>query len=114
MTQTHHMSLRSPYFEDMASGRKYVELRLNDEKRKKIQPGDHIIFTHADDKDKHLTVTVVKRTPAPSFAELLTMIPSGSAGSIPDNQLLDTLRTIYSAEQERQHGVVGIHIQLTT
>ena len=44
----HQMKLRPAPFAAIQSGRKTVELRLNDEKRQKIKVGDTIVFTRAE------------------------------------------------------------------
>lgn len=42
---THHMGLFEGPFQSMITGRKTVEVRLNDEKRRHVQVGDLIKFT---------------------------------------------------------------------
>ena len=41
----HRMNLQSGPYEMIKSGRKTIELRLWDEKRRKIKAGDEIVFT---------------------------------------------------------------------
>ena len=43
---THYMNLNPQPFEMIAQGKKTIELRLLDEKRKKIAAGDVLIFTN--------------------------------------------------------------------
>lgn len=41
---THEMKLQPKYFDYILNGTKRIEIRLNDEKRKKIKLGDKINF----------------------------------------------------------------------
>ena len=41
---THEMKLQPKYFDYILNGTKRIEIRLNDEKRKKIKLGDKIKF----------------------------------------------------------------------
>lgn len=45
---TYEMNLNRQPFDMIKSGRKTIELRLNDEKRKNIMAGDRISFTSPD------------------------------------------------------------------
>lgn len=103
------MRVDTPYFSEIASGEKTVELRLNDQKRQGIQVGDTIIFTKNDENTQSLSTIVTDMTLANTFAELLKKIPAGAAGSITKNPSL--LRSFYSEELEKRHGVVAIHIR---
>lgn len=44
----HHMKLKRSPFEKIKNGSKSIELRLNDEKRQKVQIGDFIEFSCLD------------------------------------------------------------------
>ena len=56
----HEMKLREEPFSMMAEGKKTVELRLYDEKRRAIEVGDEICFRHASDEARTLTRYVVR------------------------------------------------------
>lgn len=55
----HKLRLSEEPFAAIASGHKTVESRLYDEKRRKIQLGDCIIFTNVENPSQTITVTVV-------------------------------------------------------
>ena len=42
----HHMNLNPDPYEMIKNGKKTIELRLYDEKRRKIRPSDEIVFTN--------------------------------------------------------------------
>lgn len=71
----HRMKLKIVPFKKIKNGSKTIELRLNDEKRKKVQIGDFIEFSCLDEpKDKIQTrVTALHRFG--SFAELYAVLP---------------------------------------
>ena len=66
----HDMKLKKEPFRKIKNGLKTIELRLNDEKRQKVQVGDYIEFSLIDDATQKLTVRVVALHHFPSFREL--------------------------------------------
>ena len=64
------MNLHKAPFHMIKSGAKTIELRLYDEKRKKIKAGDIIEFLQTDDPSQTLIVQVIDLHVFSSFAEL--------------------------------------------
>ena len=85
----HKMNLTTEPFEQIASGRKTIELRLLDEKRQKLMIGDLIEFTNLSD-NKLLLAEVV----AIQYAK-------------PDDML-----QYYSQDKQDQYKAMGIEIKL--
>ena len=56
----HDMRLRAEPFAKIAAGKKTIELRLYDKKRKQIQIGDTIRFTNCDNCQQPIFVAVEK------------------------------------------------------
>ncbi|MBP6910068.1 hypothetical protein KBC03_00485 [Patescibacteria group bacterium] len=54
----HEMKLHDNGFYRMKSGIKRVEVRLFDEKRRKIAIGDHIMFTNTENPKEQLSTKV--------------------------------------------------------
>ncbi len=111
----HKMKLHSAPFQKIKSGVKTIELRLNDEKRRKIKLGDTIVFTNTSNGDK-LSATVVKLHRFDSFEELYSALPLLKCGYTDED--IDTaqasdMNDYYSTAEQKQYGVVGIEIQLT-
>jgi ASC-1-like (ASCH) protein len=106
------MGLRPEPFEKIKEGTKTIELRLWDEKRRKINVGDIIEFTDTEDASSKIKVTVKSLNKAGSFSELLDRFPIESFGGENKEQLLDRLRDYYSEQEEKELGVVGIEIAL--
>ncbi len=106
----HEMSLGLTQFYNMVkSGAKTVELRLWDDKRRRISIGDTIEFTNGDDK------TVVRVTGlmlSDTFENLFTMFDVRDAGIDDISVALAKIAEIYPLSRQLSHGVVGIKIQL--
>ena len=72
---THIMRLNTSPFEMIASGEKTIELRLNDEKRRKIKIGDEITFVNTENSLKTILVEVIGIYKFKSFKELYANLP---------------------------------------
>jgi len=69
----------------MASGEKTIELRLYDEKRRKISVGDFIRFSNTSDSSKALLAKVKDMFVFESFDELYKSLPLTECGYTPEN-----------------------------
>jgi len=108
------MKLKPSPFEKIKSGEKTIELRLFDEKRKKIKEGDVIVFTNTLNGEK-LSATVTKLHNFDSFADLYQALPLLKCGYTAED--VDTahpsdMEQYYSSEEQKNYGVVGIEISL--
>ncbi len=109
----HSMMLQPEPFEMIKAGKKTIELRLFDEKRRKIQIGDIIIFTNTE-RDEHLEVNVIELMVFDSFEELYNNLPLLECGYIEadiDSASPDDMDAYYSKEMQQKYGVVGIRIK---
>ena len=75
-----NMKLNPSPFTAIETGKKNIELRLNDEKRQQINIGDTITFTNTADSERKLYTKVIALHYAPSFAELFATIPLSVCG----------------------------------
>ncbi len=106
------MKLHPQPFENIKSGRKTIELRLYDEKRRKIKVGDCIRFDLADG-DESVTVEVQKLYLFPSFAALYKSLPLEKCGYDDGTSANPRdMEAYYSKEEEAAFGVVGIEVKL--
>ena len=108
----HHMNLNPSPFGMIKSGKKTIELRLWDEKRQLIAPGDRICFTNTATGET-LTKTVAKLHRFDSFEELYRALPLLQCGYTEEDvhtARADDMAQYYSAEQQRRYGVVGIEL----
>ena len=108
----HAMNLQNRYFDFIKNGTKRIELRLNDEKRAKIQLGEEISFAKND--GEKLTAKVVGLLQYDNFANLFRDFPIEilSDKSMTKNELRKTVEEFYLPEKQREFGVLGIRLEL--
>jgi len=111
----HKMKLNEKPFEDIKKGTKKIEFRLYDEKRRKLQLGDTIRFYKLSDETKTetLEVEIIGLLHYNSFIDLYRdVFLIGADESEILEEKINLMREIYSEEEERKHGVLGISIKL--
>lgn len=108
----HSMKLDPEPFEKIISGRKTIEARLFDEKRRGIKVGDTIKFIKRSDYKNTVSVRVYKLEIFPSFENLFTSYPAEKFGGISAKDLLDKIYKFYSKEDEKKYSVLGIFVKL--
>ena len=106
----HKMNVKEKYYNLLKSGKKTIELRLLDKKRKNIKIGDIIEFSNASDANDKFMSKVTKLYRAVDFSELCKVIDCTMAGFSCDGELISVLETFYPMEKQKELGVVGIEI----
>ena len=109
---THQLKLATEPFNAITSGNKTIESRLYDEKRRKIQIGDQIIFTNRDNLDQTAIVKVVGLLRYATFHDLFSHNDPRKFGGESVEWLENQINEFYSIEDQRLHGVVGIEFIL--
>lgn len=110
----HEMGLYETPFNSIKSGRKTVEVRLHDEKRRKIRLGDTIKFTKLPSDNETLTAEVIGLRKYPTFREMYESIPADDFDVVGDSidEMVEQTYEIYSPEREKQWGTLAITIKL--
>lgn len=111
----HYMKLKDVPFEKIKAGKKTVELRLYDDKRRKINIGDTIIFSNILSENNKLAVIVKDLYIYKSFRDLFKKISPKECGNPSDESIeyaVEHMREYYSLEDEQRYGVIGIKIAL--
>ncbi|MBR5372953.1 MAG: DUF1810 family protein [Oscillospiraceae bacterium] len=109
----HEMKLERKHFEAIRNGTKTDEIRLHDDKRKQVQPGDFIAFSVNGDPTQKIQTEVIALHPYPDFAALFAALPAKSLGfgdAAPDPACM---YDYYAKEAEAEFGVLGIEIRMT-
>lgn len=108
------MGLYEKPFNAVKAGRKTVEVRLNDAKRRKIQIGDTIEFTLVPDKNQTLTVKVINLRQFSSFKEMYESIPASAFDTkhLTVEEMVEQTYDIYTPEREREWGTLAISVQV--
>lgn len=111
----HIMKLQASPFGMIESGKKTIELRLNDEKRQKLKIGDEIEFICTDDADKTVGVRVTNIYHFDNFAQLYKSLPLLKCGYTEDDVRFanpDDMNVYYPPDKQMKYGVIGIEIML--
>ena len=109
---TYVMNLNPLPFETVKSGKKTVEMRLNDERRRYIDKGDFILFVNTETKEE-LFVNFEARYEYHDFYELYANHDKQTIGYSEDDVAdpADMLE-YYTEEKIKEHGVLAILISL--
>ncbi|GAA0497719.1 ASCH domain-containing protein [Salinibacillus aidingensis] len=110
----HNMGLYETPFDSIKSGKKKVEVRLNDEKRRKISVGDTINFTKIPYRNETLTVEVIELREFSTFKEMYESIPASDFDAVGRSieDMVERTYRIYTPEKEKEWGTLAITIQL--
>lgn len=109
----HQMGLYGEYFSSIKVGKKMVEVRLNDDKRRKIKVGDTIEFIKAPKNNETLRAQVAELRKYDTFKEMYEDIPFKDfdcEGWTMEEMIKGTYE-IYTPEQEKQWGTLAITIR---
>ena len=107
----HQMKVANEVFKKFDLGEKVFESRLYDEKRQLINLGDEIIFTCNSDSKKVLKAKVKGLVRYSTFEELFTLHNPKFFGGKNIESLLKEIKQFYSDDQQKEYGVLGIHLQ---
>ena len=110
---THYMNLEPSAFFKIAYGNKTIELRLNDEKRQRINIGDRIEF-RCSEINSIIFAEVIKLHKFSDFEQLYKTLPLEKCGYSKDNlkiaQYTD-MEKYYTKSQIQKYGALGIELQ---
>lgn len=109
---THYMKLVQSAFEKIADGSKTIELRLNDEKRQRINTNDTVIFNCISTKDV-ITAQVCGLHKFTDFEELYKVLPLDKCGyTVAELNTANytDMEQYYTKEQIKKYGTLGIEI----
>jgi ASC-1-like (ASCH) protein len=109
------MKLNTWAFEQISNGSKTYEIRLYDEKRRKIKVGDKIVFSEFPLLENKIEVNVLNLIIADNFEELFTKFNPVLAGWKEEDsprKCAKDMSKYYSREYQESFGVVAIEIRL--
>lgn len=108
----HYMKLQDDPFAKIKNKTKTIEMRLNDEKRKKIKQDDLIEFTNIKSKEK-LLVKVVNLYHYKTFEELYKNHNKISIGYLKEDVPNPSDMSIYYNQSDiKKYGTLAIEIKL--
>ena len=110
----HRMGLFEEPFHSMKTGEKTVEVRLNDEKRRKVKIGDFITFIRLPENGHALVAEVTELRTFPTFREMYEHIPASDFDAVGDSieEMVTNTYELYTPEQEKAWGTSAITLKL--
>jgi len=102
------MHLDSEVFDLIKAGLKTVELRINDAKRQRLKISDEVCFLKRPDNMEQLKVEVTGLQYFKDFEAAFSAYEVKALGYDTLDAIRQTIRGIYSVEEEKALGVVGI------
>lgn len=109
------MKINPNPYQMIKEGRKTIELRLYDEKRRTISDGDIIRFQNIENPKEELRAQVVELYRFDSFKDLYDNLPLLECGYTEDNvkdASPEDMNKYYTCEEQAKYGVVGIRIRV--
>lgn len=110
----HCMHLQPEPFAQIGLGKKRIEIRLFDTKRRRIIAGDTIEFVHAATPKRKVRKVIKAITIAPSFKNLFHSVAVNSIGwldPVTPKIAIQKIRHYYSTEEEKIYGVMALHLE---
>lgn len=114
MKNVFDMRLAAEPFEKIGREEKTIEIRLYDEKRKKIKVGDIIVFRLLSNESNVIISDVKALHRFNTFQELFSsdLFSKTGCGEISIDSATEYMYKFYSKEQEKEFGVLGIEISV--
>lgn len=110
-----NMGLKKEPFTKITEGKKTVEVRLFDEKRRALRVGDIINFTCSELGKKRIIAKITALHKFDTFIELFSapeMLKKAGWGDINEEQAAKNMYGYYTEEQEKLFGVLGIEFKV--
>ena len=105
------MKLTPENFEQLKSGHKTIESRLNDEKRKALRVGERIEFAKLPELQTSIIVEIVSLDTYKNFSELYAAGHEAVLGTT-QQEYLKRIHEYYTKQEEDKYGVVAIGVKL--
>ena len=109
------MKLNHNAFEGIRTSKKKYEIRLFDEKRKRIKIGDTIVFSKLPELKETVEVEVTDIINAKSFEKLfhkVTPIDANLPPTFSPRDCADAMLKFYPREEQEQYEVVAFKLEL--
>lgn len=108
----HEMKLQPESFEAIRAGKKIIESRLYDEKRRLIKIGDVVEFKKNPYLVESVKGEVVALLNYPSFDAMFSDFAAETFGLPTKEELLIQIEAFYPIEEQQKYGVLGIKVRL--
>lgn len=105
----HFMNLKDSPFNKIKNDNKIYEIRLNDEKRQRLNIGDIIEFKNGN---KSLNTKIIDLQKYKNISEMKQTIDNNSLGLKENENIQDILKIFYTEEKIKKYGILAIKIKL--
>ena len=109
---THQLQLATEPFEAILSGKKTIECRLYDDKRRTIQLGDELVFVNRENDSQSFKAKVIGLLRYQSFHDLFSNNDVTLFGGESVEWLENQIYQFYSKKSQDELGVLGIEFEL--
>jgi len=106
------ISVMDKFYNMIKNGTKDIELRLMDNKRRKIKIGDMFLIYNANKTNDYIKCRVLNLHTAKNFSELLNTIELKRTGATNVDEMINKIQEIYPLSKQNELGVVGIELQV--
>lgn len=102
--------LHPDVFEIVKLGKKNIEVRINDEKRRKLKIGDDLVFLKRPNDDEEIRAKVIGLEYYNLFSELVEHYDMERIylESFSKEEYLNEMKRFYTLEEQEEFGVVAI------
>lgn len=102
--------LHPDVFEIVRLGKKDIEVRINDEKRRKLKVGDTLVFLKRPNDDEEIRAKVVGLEYYDYFNTLVDNYEMGRIylSNYTKEEYLEEMKRFYTREEQEKYGVVAI------
>lgn len=108
------MRIEGRDFELFKSGKKFWEIRLNDDKRKCVRVGDEIVFMRRPQLEDRLPMIVEEKVPFTNLQRLLDKIPLSEITDCTNEvEYVQHLMTHYTPGEMNEKGLVAFKVRLS-
>lgn len=106
--------LDSDIFDIVSNGTKDVEIRVNDEKRRKLSVGDTLVFLKRPDDIESIRATITNLVYFNSFEEVVDYYEMRRIylENATKDEYINLMKKFYSDEEVEKYGVVAIEFKL--
>lgn len=107
------MRIEGRDFELFKAGKKFWEIRLNDDKRKCVGVGDEIVFMRRPQLEERLPMIVEEKVPFTNIQRMLDKIPLSEITDCPNEvEYVQHLMTHYTPGEMNEKGLVAFKVRL--
>lgn len=108
------MRLKATPFAQIVSGKKTIEARIYDEKRKHVELGDTIVFTLVDDATQKVETKVIGLLRYETFGEMFAHTDVTKFGGEDAKSLAREMLLYYDQDEQDANGVIGIEFSIAS